>query len=327
LPYHCHTIVVVSSLSPHGSEKKAGVPNLPILPSSSQHWSIQLLPWGVLHAMSSVVSDDISKQNGCYARAVVVNSGCANAVIGKQGLNDAWAIVREYGICWDSLGLHSPPPKQLHATLLGCIMTDAAVSPHSLQNAFTYAIDRSFISSISVDGDMTTVTNDSIYILANGAVSNGFMIDEEYTRDAYKIFKHELTDFAADLAKLVVRDGEGATKFVTVTYLFPLTSLTGSRVLLLTKMLTMLLHRYLHRLWLKRLFTEKMQSTLISSIRYYSSLSFFFFLTSWGRILAATGSISFLPSSAGAPAPIIDPRIPSKVNITFEQPLHFLFWY
>ena len=39
-----------------------------------------------------------------------------------------------------------------------------------------------------------------------------------------------------------------------------------------------------------------------------------FFLNSWGRILAATGSISFLPSSTGAPAPTIDP---TKVNVTF----------
>ena len=82
-------------------------------------------------------------------------------------------------------------------------------------------------------------------------------------------------------------------------------------MLLLTKMLTTLLLGYLHRLWLKRLFTEKMQSTHIFSIPCNSSLSFF---TSWGRILAATGSVSFLPSSTGAPAPIIDP---TKVNVTF----------
>ena len=66
-------------------------------------------------------------------------------------------------------------------------MTDAAVSARSLQNALTYAVDRSF-NSISVDGDMST--NDSIYVLANGAASNGFTIDEENTNDAYEDFKH-----------------------------------------------------------------------------------------------------------------------------------------
>ena len=40
--------------------------------------------------------------------------------------------------------------------------------------------------------------NDSIYVLANGAVSNGFTIDDENARDAYEIFKRELTEFATD---------------------------------------------------------------------------------------------------------------------------------
>ena len=71
--------------------------------------------------------------------------------------------------------------------------------------------------SIRVDDEMST--NDSIYVLANGAASNGFTIDKENDRYAYEIFKSELTDFGTDLqvAKSVVRDGEGATKFMTVT--------------------------------------------------------------------------------------------------------------
>ncbi|KAJ3794050.1 ArgJ family-domain-containing protein [Lentinula aff. detonsa] len=97
----------------------------------------------------------------------------------------------------------------LHATLLGCIMTDAAISPRSLH-----------FNSISVDEDMST--NDTILLLANGAAAekNGVMleeIDEETDKEAFEVFKKELTDFTVDLAKLVVRDGEGATKFVTVT--------------------------------------------------------------------------------------------------------------
>ena len=63
--------------------------------------------------------------------------------------------------------------------------------------------DRS-ISSISVDGKMPT--NDLIYILANAVAPNGFIIDEEQSKE---VFKRELTDFATDLAEMVVRDGEG----------------------------------------------------------------------------------------------------------------------
>ena len=98
----------------------------------------------------------------------------------------------------------------LHATLLGLILTDAPVSPRSLQGALTYAVDRSF-NSISIDGDMST--NDTIIALANGAGAGVEEksttvedIDEETDPDAYCVFRDGLTEFAIDLAKLVVRD-------------------------------------------------------------------------------------------------------------------------
>lgn len=56
--------------------------------------------------------------------------------------------------------------------------------------------------------------NDLIYTLENGAVSNGFIIDKGNTQE---VFKRESTEFATDLAKLVVRDSENTTKFTTVT--------------------------------------------------------------------------------------------------------------
>jgi glutamate N-acetyltransferase/amino-acid N-acetyltransferase len=102
---------------------------------------------------------------------------------------------------------------QLHATLLGCILTDAAVSPKALQSALTYAVERSF-NSISVDGDMST--NDTIIVLANGAAAGETKEIDEHD-PLFTVFRDELTSFAAELAQLVVRDGEGATKFVTVS--------------------------------------------------------------------------------------------------------------
>ena len=121
------------------------------------------------------------------------------------------------GMIAPSMGSPQPP----HATLLGVIATDAAVEPESLQNALQYAVDRSF-NSITVDGDMST--NDTIICLANGAAdgahagSKGGMeeISESSDPKAYKLFREELKTFAEELAQLVVRDGEGATKFVTV---------------------------------------------------------------------------------------------------------------
>ena len=202
-----------------GVKKQAGVPDLSVILSTSEQptSAAAFFARNVFKAAPVLVSDEVLKKNGGWAKAVVVNSGCANAITGKRdgrcmgnGESDRCPPTTLFRIRASN---SRNEPKQLHATLLGCILTDAAVSPRSLQNALMYAVDRSF-NSISVDGDVST--NDSIYALANGA-AKGPLIDEETDKEAYEVFKKELTDFAADLAQLVVRDGEGATKFVTVT--------------------------------------------------------------------------------------------------------------
>lgn len=101
------------------------------------------------------------------------------------------------------------------ATLLGILCTDAAIAPDALHALLTHATDRSF-NSISVDGD--TSTNDTVAILANGAAGGGRAGPEITDPDSPdgRAMQETLTAFAADLAKLVVRDGEGATKFVQV---------------------------------------------------------------------------------------------------------------
>ena len=104
-----------------------------------------------------------------------------------------------------------------HATLLGCIATDAAVAPGALQSALDYAVQRSF-NAISIDGDMST--NDTVVLFANGAAeeeSGTTEIDEARDPAAFACFRDGLTEFMQELAQLVVRDGEGATKFVTIS--------------------------------------------------------------------------------------------------------------
>lgn len=97
------------------------------------------------------------------------------------------------------------------ATLLGMITTDAPIAPALLPSLLTNAVNRSF-NSISIDGD--TSTNDTVAVLANGA-AGGKEVTSASSED-HAAFQKVLTDFATDLAKLVVRDGEGATKFVTI---------------------------------------------------------------------------------------------------------------
>ena len=97
------------------------------------------------------------------------------------------------------------------ATLLTILATDAPLAPGIMTNVLRSAVDRSF-HCVTVDGDSST--NDTVALLANGA-AGGKEVDSEQSAD-YEAFKTVLSDFSAELAKLIARDGEGATKFITI---------------------------------------------------------------------------------------------------------------
>ncbi len=96
------------------------------------------------------------------------------------------------------------------ATMLGTMATDASIAQPLLQKALAAAVSRSF-NRISVDGD--TSTNDTVLVLANGAAGNAEITEEGADYDA---FVDALTAASMELAKLIVRNGEGVTKFVTI---------------------------------------------------------------------------------------------------------------
>ncbi|KAH8830707.1 arginine biosynthesis bifunctional protein ARG7 [Flagelloscypha sp. PMI_526] len=291
---------------------------------------------------------DALKENHGRARAIVVNSGCANAVTGReetsskssetlvmstgvigqqlpiskivQGIQSqsSTSIDRTLGSSFESweraaqafmttdtfpklrsrtfsisgneyrlvgidkgAGMIHPrmstlPVSPLHATLLACVVTDAPVSPRALESALAYAVDRSF-NSISVDGDMST--NDTILALANGAAAPAGTPEIDWDSDlaGYLAFRDELTSFTIELAQLVVRDGEGATKFVSVTVKNAESHIDAHTIA--SKIST---------------------SALVKTALYGEDAN-------WGRILAAAGSVDL----QGKP---IDP---SKVSVTF----------
>jgi glutamate N-acetyltransferase/amino-acid N-acetyltransferase len=97
------------------------------------------------------------------------------------------------------------------ATMLGYIATDAAVAQPLLQQMAAHASDASF-NCITVDGD--TSTNDALMVIATGMSSAQAIIDVEST--AFVQLQAAVTDVAILLAQAIVRDGEGATKFITV---------------------------------------------------------------------------------------------------------------
>lgn len=97
------------------------------------------------------------------------------------------------------------------ATMLGYVATDAVINQSLLQAMVQYAADHSF-NRITVDGD--TSTNDAFIVIATGKANHREINLQESAE--LGLLQKAVTAVAADLAKMIVRDGEGATKFITV---------------------------------------------------------------------------------------------------------------
>jgi len=229
---------------------------------------------------AATVKLDRERLKGRVARAVVVNSGNANACTGARGLRDARRMAartaeelgvdeRQVFVCSTGrIGVPMPMPviergipelvRRLSATggpdaaqailttdtrpkrwtvrfraggrtltlsgmakgagmiepnmatMLAFLMTDAAVAPAALQRALKAAADRSF-NRVTVDGDRST--NDTALLLANGAAGNPPLAEG---RPGWRAFTEALDEAALQLAKMIARDGEGATRLATI---------------------------------------------------------------------------------------------------------------
>jgi glutamate N-acetyltransferase/amino-acid N-acetyltransferase len=104
------------------------------------------------------------------------------------------------------------PHGGLHATMLGFITTDAAINAKVLQASLNEAVAHSF-NRITVDGDMST--NDTVLVLANGLAGNK-NIQHPTSNIQHRIFQAALNHVCLELAKKIVRDGEGVHRVVTV---------------------------------------------------------------------------------------------------------------
>lgn len=166
------------------------------------------------------------------------------------------------------------------ATLLTILATDAPVAPGIMTPLLRHAVDRSF-NAITIDGDSST--NDTVALLANGA-AGGQEVASEQSPD-YEAFKSLLTDFSADLAKYIVRDGEGATKFVTIRVVDCATEEAAREVA-----------RSIAR------------SPLVKTALYGKDAN-------WGRILCAAGYA--LISPPGQPINDVPEIVPERTNVSF----------
>lgn len=307
----------------------------------------------------TVSREMLKRRSNSGIRGVIVNSGCANAVTGKGGLEDAEKMGAEADRCFAQtsdgeggstivmstgvIGQRLPIQKILNgipaahnalgsshdhwlaaaraicttdtfpklisrtfslpsspsieyrmagmtkgagmihpnmATLLGMIATDAPIAPALLPKLLTNAVNKSF-NSISIDGD--TSTNDTVAVLANGA-AGGEQVTSESSED-YAAFQATLTGFATDLAKLVVRDGEGATKFVTIR-VTESPSEMGAR----------------------KIASTIARSPLVKTALYGKDAN-------WGRILCATGYSQI--SEPGQPINEVPDIVPENTSVSF----------
>lgn len=141
-------------------------------------------------------------QAGTVAEAMRTTDAFSKSASAKGGNNGV--TYRIFGLAKGAGMIH---PNM--ATMLGFILTDAVVSADFLDIALQDAVAKSF-NSITVDGD--TSTNDMVLLLANGAEGEPIVAGTSAAEE----FCQHLERVLLDLAKMIVRDGEGATKLVQI---------------------------------------------------------------------------------------------------------------
>ncbi len=142
----------------------------------------------------------LSRQGGASAAQAIMTTDTFPKKVAVQ-FKSGGKTFRIGGIC---KGAGMIQPKM--ATMLGFVTTDAAIPRAKLQRALTKAVNQSF-NRITVDGD--TSTNDTVIVLANGAAG----------KPPLAKFQAALDFVCLELAKMIVRDGEGVSKFVTINVL------------------------------------------------------------------------------------------------------------
>ena len=137
-----------------------------------------------------------------FARAIMTTDTFAKEAVSTF---ESDGVTYTIGGCAKGAGMIHPDM----ATMLAFFTTDAPIGVDDLDSAFRYAMDRSF-NMVTVDGD--TSTNDSSVILANGAAGGPAL-----SGPGMDAFAEALLDVSTRVAKMMARDGEGATKRISMT--------------------------------------------------------------------------------------------------------------
>jgi len=167
---------------------------------------METLPIDRIQAGMSAAIADAKSDNWAVAAEGIMTTDTLPKAASKQ-IQLGGATVTITGI---SKGAGMIKPNM--ATMLGFLATDAKVKPELLQALVTEAADASF-NRITIDGD--TSTNDSFVLISTNQAGND-EISDLYSPDALSL-RAAIVEVAQTLAQAIVRDGEGATKFITIT--------------------------------------------------------------------------------------------------------------
>ncbi len=172
-----------------------------VLPLSTGVIGLPLPVEKIIKAVDELVSSLGNAQPLQVAEAIMTTDTFPKLTYRQIGQDTAVTIL---GIC-KGAGMISPNM----ATMLCSILTDAKIDSDLMKEILRDAVAQSF-NSITVDGDMST--NDTVLMLANG--ESNMKIERKTA--LWKQFKDALTDLCIELSRMIVKDGEGATKFITI---------------------------------------------------------------------------------------------------------------
>ncbi|MBW8078059.1 MAG: bifunctional glutamate N-acetyltransferase/amino-acid acetyltransferase ArgJ [Gallionella sp.] len=166
---------------------------------------MEILPVAKIAAALPAAVANVRADNWYDAAQAIMTTDIVAKAISRQVIIDGVTITLT-GIAKGSGMIH---PNM--ATMLGYIATDAAISQPLLQQMVSAACDRSF-NCITVDGD--TSTNDALMLIATGKAALPEIVSADSA--AYVKLLAAVSEVATYLAQAIVRDGEGATKFITI---------------------------------------------------------------------------------------------------------------
>ena len=166
----------------------------------------EVLPVDALNAALPAAISDLGSSNWERAAQAIMTTDTVPKLRSKVVTINNGTVCQLVGMSKGS-GMIQPNM----ATMLGFIATDAVISREMLDGMLRTAVNVSF-NRITVDGD--TSTNDAVTLTATG--QSDFVISPT-DREAALAFQAALTELATELAQDIIRDGEGATKFVEIT--------------------------------------------------------------------------------------------------------------